>query len=325
MQLYLRYFAVDQKASIFSTIIQNISESFDFLMKSCNAEENGHFTSRSKPESYRRSQPQLSYGNEEEQEDNVRLKQRNRRFQSPMASISSAPERKPKPEEMKQAALDAAGILAGIAGIKLSSSPSQRIVQNSKIMKIKASTQEQRNDDEVSSKEGTKNISFTLASQTYEDHEASSLEMLIEDHGEEEKALETFSEDDLEEEKGGEEEEEEEEEFFDRSLGTLSEDDVELGEEEASSDVDVSGQSSDISATHTEKMVLEEDLHSSAPKFSHPWPEWIEFLEKLYAKGFFKGTEEFIEDGKHLFDSYTAVRHAACVFARERTDIFRYH
>ena len=41
MQLYLLNFAVDQKASILYTIIQNISESFDFLMKCCNAEENG--------------------------------------------------------------------------------------------------------------------------------------------------------------------------------------------------------------------------------------------------------------------------------------------
>ena len=145
---------------------------------------------------------------------------------------------------------------------------------------------------------------------------------MMEDDVEEEEVLETSPEDNAKEDEDAEEED------MERWLEELSENEVDEQKVEDLSVTDnVSAVSSDIStATRKEVKLLEEgSASSSTPKFSHPWPEWMEFLEELHARGSFKGTEDFVEDGKHLFDSYTAVRHAACVFARERTDIFRYH
>ncbi|MCO5587857.1 hypothetical protein L7F22_041809 [Adiantum nelumboides] len=54
----------------------------------------------------------------------------------------------------------------------------------------------------------------------------------------------------------------------------------------------------------------------------HPWSEWLEFLRELSTKGFFEGSEQGVEEGKHLFESYSAVRHAINAFGRSHPDIF---
>lgn len=59
------------------------------------------------------------------------------------------------------------------------------------------------------------------------------------------------------------------------------------------------------------------------PTCNHPWPEWVEFLEDIQGKGFFEGSEQWVDEGKALLESYSAVRHAICAFGRERPDIFR--
>ncbi|KAI5078901.1 hypothetical protein GOP47_0006572 [Adiantum capillus-veneris] len=61
---------------------------------------------------------------------------------------------------------------------------------------------------------------------------------------------------------------------------------------------------------------------AEALALNHPWPEWLEFLRDLQTKGFFEGTEDGVDEGKHMFESSAAVRHAINAFGRSHSEIF---
>ncbi|KAG9458614.1 hypothetical protein H6P81_003122 [Aristolochia fimbriata] len=64
-----------------------------------------------------------------------------------------------------------------------------------------------------------------------------------------------------------------------------------------------------------------------AESVSHPWPEWVTFLDRLKSKGYFKGeisSLEGAESGAPIDDSdFNCVKTACMSFARERFDILR--
>lgn len=72
-------------------------------------------------------------------------------------------------------------------------------------------------------------------------------------------------------------------------------------------------------------------VDDSSPVSAHPWPEWVNFVDRLKAKGYLSkyGTplendDTADDEGAVAYTDMKVLKEACLSFARERFDIFRY-
>ncbi|KAH7296965.1 hypothetical protein KP509_26G046600 [Ceratopteris richardii] len=101
--------------------------------------------------------------------------------------------------------------------------------------------------------------------------------------------------------------------------------------EQQEADVTEEEEEDEIEKEEQDSAIKPETTTSSSPGLSnppqllvlnHPWPEWIEFLTDLHEKGYFEGCSEEVDEGKHLFQTYSAVKHATHAFGRTHAETF---
>lgn len=83
---------------------------------------------------------------------------------------------------------------------------------------------------------------------------------------------------------------------------------------------------------------IDTDASSNIVSPHHPWPEWVTFLDRLKAKGYFDAQNFNITDDKasasasvqtsdglnaNVYTDITLVKHACLSFGRDRYDIFK--
>ncbi|KAI4301005.1 hypothetical protein L6164_034323 [Bauhinia variegata] len=82
------------------------------------------------------------------------------------------------------------------------------------------------------------------------------------------------------------------------------------------------------SSLRTDYLGASENWSSSAPHYSHPWPEWLRFIDNLSAAGYFNqqqgigGADEFVAVGE-LTEEFLREARACLAFARDRKNLLR--
>lgn len=71
------------------------------------------------------------------------------------------------------------------------------------------------------------------------------------------------------------------------------------------------------------------DTDSPSISALHPWPEWVSFVDRLKAKGYFEGQnvseDVAVKDGDsvRVYTDMNLVKDACLSFARDRYDVFK--
>lgn len=55
----------------------------------------------------------------------------------------------------------------------------------------------------------------------------------------------------------------------------------------------------------------------------HPWPEWVSFVDRLKAKGYFEGENSSNDESANVYRDMNLVKDACLSFARDRYDVFK--
>ncbi|KAJ0105705.1 hypothetical protein Patl1_19609 [Pistacia atlantica] len=55
----------------------------------------------------------------------------------------------------------------------------------------------------------------------------------------------------------------------------------------------------------------------------HPWPEWVTFVDRLKAKGYFEGENSSNDESINVYTDMNLVKDACLSFARDRYDVFK--
>lgn len=66
-----------------------------------------------------------------------------------------------------------------------------------------------------------------------------------------------------------------------------------------------------------------EDSFNSRVQISHPWPEWVELMEKLLKGGYFDQTAHPFGSNEMGSKDFNQIRTACLNFARDRFDLVR--